>query len=166
MSARQLRARLDRLTLSARTAVGQDRTAITGDPNASVDLLRQALETVIGEGEFIRALREPAEKLLEETEKLNLVTLFCLEKLAHVRVLELPLKDGANFTKGVAQTLLATAATMRAHQQMKPPEVPADNAKAIEHDDLEPAWAEMRKQLADMARDARCREVEARIPES
>src|SRR5947208_6842566 len=71
MSARQLRARLDRLTLSARTAVGQDRTAITGDPNASVDLLRQALETVIGEGEFIRALREPAEKLLEETEKLK-----------------------------------------------------------------------------------------------
>src|SRR5205823_7200813 len=68
MSARQLRARLDRLTLSARTAVGQDRTAITGDPNASVDLLRQALETVIGEGEFIRALREPAEKLLENRE--------------------------------------------------------------------------------------------------
>jgi hypothetical protein len=27
--------------------------------------------------------------------------------------LELPLKHGANFTKGVAQTLLATAATMR-----------------------------------------------------
>jgi len=48
----------------------------------------------------------------------------------------------------VAQTLLATAATMRARQQMKPPEVPADNAKVIEHDDLEPAWAEMRKQLA------------------
>ena len=68
-----------------------------------------------------------------------------------MRVLELPLKDGANFTKGVAQTLLATAATMRARQQMKPPEVPADNAKLIEHDDLEPAWAEMRRQLAAAA---------------
>ena len=78
----RLRARLDRLMLSARTAVGQDRAAITGDPNASVDLLRQALESVIGEGELMRALRESAEKLLEETEKLNLVTLFCLEKLS------------------------------------------------------------------------------------
>jgi len=62
--------------LSARTAVVQDRAAITGDPNASVDLLRQALESVIGKGELIRALREPAEKLLEETEKLNLFNLF------------------------------------------------------------------------------------------
>src|SRR5438132_4839223 len=133
------------MTLSARTAVGQDRTAISGDPNASVDLLRQALETVIGEGELIRALREPAEKLLEEIEKLNLVTLFCLEKLAHARLVEVPLKDGANFTKGVAQTLLATAATMRARQQMKPPEVPADNAKVIEQDDLEPIMDKFRK---------------------
>src|SRR2546430_1507082 len=132
MSARQLRARLDRLTLSARTAVGQDRTAISGDPNASVDLLRQALETVIGEGELMRALREPAEKLLEETEPLTLVPLFCLETLAHVRVLELPLRDGANFTRGGAQPLLATAAPMRPRKQMKPPEVPADNAKVIE----------------------------------
>jgi hypothetical protein len=60
MSACQLHARLDRLTLSARTAVGQDRAAITSDPNASVDLLRQALESVIGEGELTRAQRAPA----------------------------------------------------------------------------------------------------------
>src|SRR5262245_61965085 len=100
MRARQLRARLDRLTRSARTAVVQDRAAITGDPNASVDLLRQALESVIGKGELIRALREPAEKLLEETEKLNLFNLFCLEKLAHARLVDVPLKDAAAFTKG------------------------------------------------------------------
>jgi hypothetical protein len=143
-SARQLRARLDRLTLSARTTVGQDRTAITGDSNASVDLLRQAIETVIGEGELTRALREPAEKLLEETEKLNLVTLFCLEKIAHTRIVEIPLKDGASFTKGAAQTLLATVATMRARQQIAPP-APAPDAKVIEHSELDPVWSAWRK---------------------
>jgi hypothetical protein len=149
MSARQLRARLDRLTLSARTAVGQDRAAITGDLNASVDLLRRALESVIGEGELIRALREPAEKLLEETEKLNLVTLFCLEKLAHAQLVDVPLKDAAAFTKGAAQTLLATAATMRARQQLAP-KIPGDSTQLIEHDDLDPAWAAWKKAVQEM----------------
>ena len=57
---RRLRFSHNGLTLSARTAVGQDRAAITSDPNASVDLLRQVLESVIGESELTRAQRAPA----------------------------------------------------------------------------------------------------------
>ena len=65
---------------------------------------------------------------------------------SHIRVLEIT----AAFTKGAAQTLLATAATMRARQQLAPPEIPGDSTQVIEHDDLDPAWAAWKKQVQEM----------------
>src|SRR5262245_11583834 len=102
MSARQLRARLDRLRFSARTAVGQGRdgahnftnsrrtpsqeeakravdavvpAATTGDPTATIEAIREALALHVGgKGELTRLLTAPADELIGELERLNLAT--------------------------------------------------------------------------------------------
>src|SRR5262245_52318858 len=132
MSARQLRARLRRLTLSVRTAVGQDRDGAHGftiDPTLAKTLrddqqarltppaptaedLRLAVEAVIGKGE--------------------LMTLAIGEKLAHLRAVEMKATDLAKFAKAVADTLLTTAKVRQQSSQGSSttlPGVPGGTAK-------------------------------------
>jgi hypothetical protein len=100
MSARQLRARLDRLTLSVRTTVGQGRdgahnftnsrrthsqedakraigavvpAAATGDPTTTIEAIREALALHVGgKGELTRLLSAPADELIGELERLKM----------------------------------------------------------------------------------------------
>ena len=137
MSARQLRARLDRLTRPATTA---------GD-------LCLAVKGVIGKRELTRLLTEPADKLLSEIERLNLVTLAIGEKLAHFHAVDMKATDLAKFGKAVADTLLTTAKVRQQSSQGSSttlPGVPGETAKDIEHDELDPVWQTIRQKLAQM----------------
>ena len=106
--------------------------------------MRAVVEAIIGEGEIARMLAEPVDKLLADGEKLNLVTLLIVEKIAHLQAIQ-P-KDAGTFCRAAAQTFLATAEAIRARQAIPPQGTkPGDEAKLIEHDTLDPAWAAMRK---------------------
>jgi hypothetical protein len=131
VSARQLRARLDRLTLSTRTAVGQDRDgthnfthsrrtpsqeeakravdavvpAATDDPTATIEAIREALALHVGgQGELTRLFTAPADELIGELERLNLATLVIAEKLIQARLFEIPPKDIASVGKAIAES--------------------------------------------------------------
>jgi hypothetical protein len=179
MSARQLRARLDRLTLSARTAAGQDRdgahnfthshrtpsqeeakravdavvpAAATGDPTATIEAIREALALHVGgKAELTRLFTAPADKLIGELERLNLATLVIAEKLIQARLFEIPPKDIASVGKAIADTLLSTTARIGKERLLLPAERAADDAKVTGHDELDPVWDAYRAEIAKHA---------------
>jgi hypothetical protein len=176
VSARHLRARLDRLTLSARTAVGQDRdgvhnftnsrrtlsqgeakravdavvpAAATGDPTATIEAIREALARHVGgKDELTRLLTASADELIGELERLNLATLVIAEKLIQARLFEIPPKDIASVGKAIADTLLSTTARIGKERLLLPAERTADDAKVTEHDELDPIWHSFRDEIA------------------
>ena len=178
MSARQLRARLDRLTLSARTAVGQDRdgahnftnsrrthlqekakravdavlpAAATGDPTARIEAIREALALHVGgKGELTRLLTAPADKLIGELERLNLATLVIAAKLIQARLLEIPPKDIASVGKTIADTLLSTTARIGKERLLLPAKRAADDATVTEDDELDPIWKSFRDEVVKL----------------
>ena len=178
MSARQLRARLDRLTLSARTEVGQDRdgahnftnsrrtpsqeeakravdavvpAAATSDPTATIEAIREALALHVGgKGELTRLLTAPADELIGELERLNLATLVIAEKLIQARLFEIPPKDIASVGKAIADTLLSTTARIGKERLLLPAERAADDAKVTEHDELDPIWKSFRDEVTKL----------------
>jgi hypothetical protein len=173
MSARQLRARLDRLTLSARTAVGQDRDgahnftnsrrthlqekaqravdAVLPAATARIEAIREALALHVGgKGELTRLLTAPADELIGELERLNLATLVIAEKLIQARLLEIPPKDIASVGKTIADTLLSTTARIGKERLLLPAERAADNAKGTGHDELDPIWKSFRDEVVKL----------------
>jgi hypothetical protein len=176
MSARQLRVRLDRVTLSARTEVGQDRdsahnfmnsrrtqkkakraldavlpVAATGDPTARIEVIREALALHVGgKGELTRLLTAPADELIGELERLNLATLVIAEKLIQARLLEIPPKDIASVGKAIADTLLSITARIGKERLLLPAERAADDAKGTGHDELDPIWKSFRDEVVKL----------------
>jgi hypothetical protein len=176
MSARQLRARLDRLTLSTRTAVRQDRdgahnftnsrrtpsqeeakravdavvpAAAIGDPTATIEAIRDALALHVGgKGELTRLFTAPADELISELERLNLATLVIAEKLIQARLFEIPPKDIATVGKAIADTLLSTTARIGKERLLLPVERAANDAKVTDHDELDPVWHSFRDEIA------------------
>src|SRR5262245_25435832 len=152
MSARQLRARLDRLTLSAGTAVGQNRDGahnFTNSRRTHSQEDREALALHVGgKGELTRLLSAPADALIGELERLNLATLVIAEKLIQARLFEIPPKDIANVGKAIADTLLSTTARIGKERLLLPAERAADDAKVTEHDELDPIWDKFRSEIA------------------
>lgn len=137
MSARQFRARLDRLTPPATTA----------------EDLSQAVEDVIGKGELARLLTEPADKLITELERLNLVTQIVGEKLAQARAVEIDPLNLAKLGGAISNSLLALANTIKVRQscsQAASEPLAGSQGKLIEHDELGPFWQTVRQKLAQM----------------
>src|SRR5262249_48787499 len=146
MSARQLRARLDRLRLSARAAVRQDRAAITGDP--------KGIAANVGDGALTQLLREPAERLVGELEKEHLVSLIVANRMARERCIkgETPSTELGKLGLASGRTLLANAnaAKVRQSTSQAPSAQPGDDAKVTEgKTTLDPAWAAWKKQVQE-----------------
>ena len=146
MSARQLRARLDRLTRSDRSAVGQDRAAITGDP--------EGIAPNVGDGALTQLLREPAERLVGELEKEHLVSLIVANRMARERCIkgETPSTELGKLGLASGRTLLANAnaAKVRQSTSQAPSVQPGDNAKVTEGKaELDPAWDAWKKEVRE-----------------
>jgi hypothetical protein len=171
VSARHLRARVDRLTLSARTEVGQDRDGAhnftnsrrtqekakravdAGVPAAAtrIEAIREALALHVGgKGELTRLLTAPADELIGELERLNLATLVIAEKLIQARLLEIPPKDIVSVGKAIADTLLSTTARIGKARLLLPAERAADDAKVTGHDELDPIWKSFRDEVVKL----------------
>jgi hypothetical protein len=177
MSARQLRARLDRLTLSFRTAVGQDRDGVhnftnsgrthsqeeakravdaaipaaTGVPHTTMEHIREAVKANVSDGELTRLLCLPAEKLIGELDREHLVSLIVANRLARDRCIKEQIQptDLARVGKASGDTLLANANT-KAKQSPAAPPTPSDDAKVIERTaTLDPAWAAWKKEVRE-----------------
>jgi hypothetical protein len=179
MSTRQLRARLDRLTRFARTAVGQDRDGVhnftnsgrthsqeeakravdaaipaaTGVPHTMMEHIREAVKANVSDGELTRLLCLPAEKLIGDLDREHLVSLIVANRLARERALEdkIPPTELAKVGQASGNTLLANANAKARQAATAPPAViPGDNAKVTEHDDLDPAWQKFREERAKL----------------
>ena len=113
------------------------------------------LVLVDGDDELTKLLVKPGMDLLTELERLQVVTLMAAQAFARGRMHETPVKDIGSFGNAVASTILrlSTAARMRAQAlaALPTPDGHSVTGTMIEHDDLDQAWAAMRKLQAEAA---------------
>jgi hypothetical protein len=132
---------------TARASLDAAVPVVVGDPTATMAKLKEALESVLGKGELTRLLKAPGDKLYTELERQTMALLITAEKLALHRALETDPKDLGNLAKAAAGAMLS----MTSAAKLRKPPVDKDQTtefKVVEHDDLEPAWAEFRRQIA------------------
>jgi hypothetical protein len=130
----------------ARASLDAAVPVVVGDPTATMAKLREALESVIGKGELKRLLKAPGDKLYTELERQSMALLIIAEKLALARALETDPQHLGNLAKAATGALLSLVSAAR----LRAPPVEKDRTtplKMVEHDDLEPAWAEFRRQI-------------------
>ena len=125
-----------------------------GGGTVNVDALKAAIEALVGgKGELERLLTSSAQDLLTEIERMNLVTMLAAQKLAQATLPVIPVKDLGKFVDSVASATMRTAAAAKFRSQLPTPtpggHAVADSPKVIKHDDLDPAWAAMRKLMAN-----------------
>jgi hypothetical protein len=131
----------------ARASLDAAVPVVVGDPTATMAKLREALESVIGKGELARLLEAPGDKLYTELERQTMALLIMAEKLAMHRALETDPQHLGNLAKAAAGAMLSmtSAARLRMPAEDK---IQTSDVQVIEQDDLEPAWAEFRRQIA------------------
>jgi transposase-like protein len=111
-------------------------------------------ELVGGEEELTKLLVADANDLLTQLERLNLVTMLVAEHIVQATASVIPAKDLGAFGQSVAATVLRTTTAMKLRAQAgaflpTPDDQSVADPKVIEHDDLDPAWAAMRKLMAN-----------------
>ena len=111
-------------------------------------------ELVGGEEELTKLLVADANDLLTQLERLNLVTMLVAEHIVQATASVIPAKDLGSFGQSVAATVLRTTTAMKLRAQagafLPPPDGQiVSDTKTIEHEDLDPAWAAMRKLMAN-----------------
>jgi hypothetical protein len=130
----------------ARASLDAAVPVVVGDPVATMARLTEALESVVGKGELKRLLKAPGDKLYTELERQSMALLIIAEKLALARALETDPQHLGNLAKAATGALLSLVSAAR----LRVPPVEKDRTtslKMVEHDDLEPAWAEFRRQI-------------------
>ena len=118
------------------------------------DELKEAIAALVGgKDELTKLLVAPTQELLEELERLNLVTMIAAQHMVQASLTHIPARDLGMFVNSVASAVMRTAAAANLRKTLPTPAPDghgvADSKRAIEHDDLDPAWAAMRKMMAN-----------------
>jgi hypothetical protein len=119
-----------------------------------LDELKEAIAALVGgKDELTKLLVAPTQELLEELERLNLVTMIAAQHMVQASLTHIPARDLGMFGNSVASAMIRSAAPANLRKTL-PTTTPdghgvADSKRAIEHDDLDPAWAAMRKLMAN-----------------
>ena len=135
--------------------------ALTGDPTSTrTDIAARA------DAEEVERLREMrTEELMALAGRESLVTLVLAQRQARDALYTLPPKQMGDLQKALSGSFLALVEADRIARQatvgvVQTSPAPISNGAAVEHDDLDPAWAAMRKMMANPP--AECQECRRR----
>ena len=136
------------LAIEARVSEVVEKTKV------KLDELKEAIAALVGgKEELTKLLVAPTQELLEELERLNLVTMIAAQHMVQASLTHIPARDLGMFGNSVASALMRTAAAANLRKTLPTPTPDgygdADSQRLIEHDDLDPAWAAMRKLMAN-----------------